>query len=155
MSVGETRTRAVPALEWVTTVTDVADVAYLASTCEIRVRGAPCRLTNTVARSVARCSRTPNISLNMRPLIRIARNAEARRFSTYQRRLSRKRPKRAEIYLLSIRFLVRMISRGHELLVFGAMNCGLRNSCPSEPARVTSDKSALSSQRHPATRASI
>src|SRR5579859_8252336 len=30
------------------------------------------------------------------------------------------------------------------------MNCSLRNACPSEPGRVTSNKSALSSQRHPA-----
>src|SRR5258708_8263495 len=72
-------------------------------TCRIRVGGMPCRLTSTVARSGMRCSNTPNISLNMKPLIRIARSAEARRFSTYLRHLSRKRPERAEIYLLTIR----------------------------------------------------
>jgi hypothetical protein len=40
----------------------------------------------------------PNILLNMKPLIRIVRSAEARRFNTYLRHLSRKRPKRAEIF---------------------------------------------------------
>src|SRR5260370_29990525 len=79
---------------------------YLASTtCGIRVGGMPCRLTSTVARSATRCSNTPNISLNMKPLIRIVRSAEARRFSTYLRHLSQKRPERAEIYLLTIRHL--------------------------------------------------
>jgi hypothetical protein len=43
----------------------------------------------------------PNILLNMKPLIRIVRNAEARRFNTYPRHLSRKRPERAEIGLPS------------------------------------------------------
>ena len=44
-------------------------------------RSAPCRLTNTVARSVARCSSMPNISPNTKPLIRIALSVEAKRFS--------------------------------------------------------------------------
>jgi hypothetical protein len=77
---------------------------FLASTtCGIRLGGMPCRHTSTVARSAVRCSSTPNISLNMKPLIRIVRSAEARRFSTYPPHLSRKRPERAEIYLLTIR----------------------------------------------------
>jgi hypothetical protein len=76
---------------------------YLGSaTCGIRVRGMPCRLTSIVARSAVRRSSMPNISLNMKPLIRIVRSAEARRFSTYPRHLSRKRPERVEIYLLTI-----------------------------------------------------
>ena len=88
----------------------------------------------------------PNISLNMEPLIRIVRSAEARRFSTYPRHLSRKRPERAEIYLLKIHPLWWDEQPGRQgPLVFGAMHCGLRNSCPSEPVRVTSDKSALPS----------
>ena len=75
---------------------------YLASTTfGIRVGGMPCRLTSTVARSAVRYSSMPNISLNMKPLIRIVRSAEARRFSTCPRHLSRKRPERAEIYLLT------------------------------------------------------
>src|SRR5580658_892563 len=67
-------------------------------TCGIRVGGMPCRLTSTGARSAAKCSNMPNILLNMKPLIRIVRSAEARRFNIYLRHLSRKRPKRAEIF---------------------------------------------------------
>jgi hypothetical protein len=117
---------------------------YLASTtCGIRVGGVPCRFTNTVARSAARCSSTPSISLNMKPLIRIARSAEARRFNTYQRHLSRKRPERAEIYLLTIRFLVQVINWGRGFPRFRGDE--LRpTSCPSKRAKVTSAKSALS-----------
>jgi hypothetical protein len=113
---GETSTRAVPALEWVTTMPDAASASYLASTCGICVGAVPCRLTSTVVTRAARCSSTPNISLNMKTLIRIVQSAEARRFSTYQRVLSRRHRKRAEIYLPTVRFFVageRPRTRGH------------------------------------------
>src|SRR5713226_1241016 len=87
---GETSTRAVPALAWVTTMPDAASASYLSS--------------------------TPNISLNMKTLIRIVQSAEARRFSTYQRVLSRRHRKRAEVYLPTVRFFVageRPRTRGH------------------------------------------
>jgi hypothetical protein len=56
-----------------------------------------CQRTNIVARSVAICSSTLNISLNTRAPIHLARSAQARRVSTYQRHLSPRRQKRAEI----------------------------------------------------------
>ncbi|CAB3797759.1 hypothetical protein LMG27177_04306 [Paraburkholderia fynbosensis] len=65
----------------------------------IPVGGMSCRLTSTGARSAVKSSNMPSILLNIKPLIRLVRSAETRRFSTYPRHLSQERPERVEICL--------------------------------------------------------
>ena len=93
----ETHTAALTAMS----CTRMANAAVVDSTwpatCGILVGGMPCRLTDTGARSAVRYSNMLSILLNMKPLIRLVRSAEARRFSTYPRHLWRKHPERAEI----------------------------------------------------------
>ena len=68
----------------------------LISSGSIDTGGMPCRPTNTVARSAAKRSRASSISPNMHRLIRLALIAEATRFNTYRRHLSRRRQERAD-----------------------------------------------------------
>ena len=69
---------------------------------------------------MASYSNTLNISRNMRSPIRVARNAEARRVSTYRHHLSPRRPERAEICSLSPRqrWMIFVASTGGALEVF-------------------------------------
>jgi hypothetical protein len=108
----------------------IAGVSHLASTCGIRVGGMPCRLTNIVAKSAARRSSMPNISLNMKPSIRSARSAEARRFSTYQRHLSRRRQKRVEFHVASVCLLMPVIDGARGAFAFGTASMELHRAPP-------------------------